>query len=62
MIKSQRDMRKEMPLTTGMLTFRKEFGNGVAISPEAEQEFNKHFEFNVLKYFDYLTTNSQSAM
>lgn len=55
-------MKKELPLTENMLKFRQEFGNGLAISPEAEEEFNKHFEFNVLKYFDYLTTNSQSAM
>jgi hypothetical protein len=55
-------MVKEIPQTHNMLLFRRDFGNGLALSGEAEQEFNKHFEFNVMKYFDYLTTNSQKAM
>lgn len=44
-----------------MLKFKKEFGNGQMVKENIE-EFNKHFEFNIMKYFDYLVENKTSAM
>lgn len=62
LITQERELKKEFPFTYDMLMFRKGFGSGVAVLKESIMEFNVHFEFNVLKYFDYLTTNRNSAM
>ncbi|CAK77348.1 unnamed protein product (macronuclear) [Paramecium tetraurelia] len=62
LIKQESEQRKEFPFAYDMLKFKQEFGSGLCILEENIQEFNKHFEFNVLMYFDYLTQSKESAM
>ncbi|CAD8158572.1 unnamed protein product [Paramecium pentaurelia] len=62
LIKQESEQRKEFPFAYDMLKFKQEFGSGLCILEENVQEFNKHFEFNVLMYFDYLTQSKESAM
>ena len=29
---------------------------------DTEKDFNKHFEFNAIEYFDFVTSNKQNAI
>ncbi|CAD8074931.1 unnamed protein product [Paramecium sonneborni] len=62
LIKQESEQRKEFPFAYDMLKFKQDFSSGLCILEENIQEFNKHFEFNVLMYFDYLTQSKESAM
>ncbi|CAD8126909.1 unnamed protein product [Paramecium sonneborni] len=61
---AEAEIHKEVPITKSLLQARKmTCPQGVVIQDkQAENEFNKLLEFNVIEYFDFVQTNNNLAM
>lgn len=52
----EQEVHKEVPITKSLFHAKKITSSDGVYVKEKEALFNKHFEFNVIEYFDFVTT------